>query len=138
MATNSHDDGDPEFEPFMQKGGRLVTTKTATLSMNPRGGLNVPGSVQGEIFDGAEFIRFHGDAERCLLALEGFADKESAPPNAYKISGGNGDESGGGSIYAEKVLKWLGKEPPEEHMMFSLEVDDGMPYIDVSDLPDVE
>jgi hypothetical protein len=132
-SHNPSESDEPEFEPFLQKGGRLVTTKTASVSMSDRGILNIPGSVRSQIFHEANYIQFHADIERELLALEPFGDEDDAPSNSYKISG-----DGSGSIQAEKVLCWMGKDTPDEHTLFELKAVDEMPYIDVGDLPELE
>jgi len=124
-----------DFEKFTDKGNRLVTQKTASVTMNNHGYLNVPGSVRESLFDGATHIEYHTDHEHSLLALHPY-EKEEAPPHAYKLSGNDGSSS----ISAETVLSWLGKRPPEEHTMFELQFDEEseLPYIDVSELPEVE
>lgn len=129
-------DVQPNFEAFTNKGGRIVTEKTASLTMNNHAHLNVPGKVQEQIFDGAEYIEFHADHRQDLLGLEPH-HADDAPPHAYKIGNDVGES---GAVTVEKVLDWLGKERPAEHTMFELLFDDeiGMPYIDVSGLEDVD
>lgn len=127
--TSSESNDEPDFEPFTDKNSRLVTTKTASVSMNQHGRLNIPGSVRKEIYDDAEYVQFHVDHDRGLLAIEGFEDEEAAPPNAYKISG-----NGSGSAKVGKALEWAGYEPPDGHMMFELKFGGGYPYIDLKKL----
>lgn len=130
MTDSEQEDNDePEFKPFLDKNNRLVTTKTASLSMNHHGRVNIPGSVRSEIFDDAEYVQFHVDHDRGLLAFEPFPDEDSAPANAYKLSG---EKSGSASV--EKVLEWAGYEPPESHTMFELKFGGGFPYIDLAKL----
>jgi hypothetical protein len=121
-----------DFETFTKKGGRYLTAKTASVTMNRHGYLNVPGSVRETVFDGAEYIEYHTDRENNLIALEGYT--EEPPQHAYTLSG-----SDNGSVQVEKVLAWIGKRPPEEHTMFELQHDEetDLPYIDVSKLPEV-
>ena len=132
---NSEGDTDePNFEPFLQKGGHLVTTKTASVTLNHQGHINIPGSVREQIFDNAQYIQYHRDLKRGLLAFEGFPDEDSAPANAYKIGG----ESGHGTISATNVLTSMDYEIPDEQVLFELKYHDGYPYIDLNKLETVD
>lgn len=123
-----------DFETFTDKGGRYVTAKVASVSMNHHGNMNIPESTHKSVFDGKEYLEYHADHDNQLLAFKAY-DGGDAPPHAYTMSG-----EGSLSVPVEKALEWVGKRPPEEHVMFELQRDSeaGLPYIDVSGLPDVE
>jgi hypothetical protein len=128
------DTADVEFSPFRKKGNRLVTTRTASVTMNSHGHLNIPGSVRTTVFNGAKWIMYHADHDRELLAIEAFGDIENAPQNAYKLTPEDPEESG--TVTVNNVLAWMGKEVPDEHTMFELMERGGMACIDVSKLND--
>lgn len=124
-----------DFEVFTDKGGRFVSQKTLSLSMNNHGILYIPKSVNTSLFDGDDYIQYHVDPQNNLLALEGHPQDE-APAHAYLISG----DSEHGSVICKKVLEYMGKSLPEGHTMFELQHDEDtdLPYIDVSKLPEVD
>ena len=122
-----------QFEAFTQKGGRYVTQKTMSLSMNQYGHLNVPASVSKSVFEGSDYVVLHYDIDSQFLAIE--PCNGDPPAYAYKLSGDSSK-----SVNITKVLEMLDKQPPEKHTMFELQHDDdsGLPYIDVSGLPEWE
>lgn len=124
-----------EFEPFTDKGGRYVTQKTASVSMNHHGNVNIPGSVHEDIFDGGRYVEYLLDEANGRLGFRVYqADADNVPDHAYVI------QEDAPSASVEKPLAALGKRPPDEHTMFELRHDgeSGVPYINVSKLPDVD
>jgi len=125
---------DTGFQPFTDKGGRYVTTKTASVTMNHHGQMNFPASVRQDVFGGCSYVEYLLNESEMKMGIKGYTEAK-APPHAYKI--GN-DPTKSGSATVEKALEAIGKAPPEEHTMFELHDSDGMAYINVGKLPDLE
>lgn len=117
------------FQPFTAKNGRYVTQKTLSLTINQHGYLNIPGSIHTSIFNDAPYIEYYTNNTK--LGLQPHTE-DSAPQHAYTLSGDSP------SVAAETVLVSMGKQPPESHTMLELKDADGLAYVEVSKLPDLD
>lgn len=124
-----------EFEVFTGKGSNFKISHKASVTINSYGKMHIPTLVRRGLFDGAEEMEYLINTDEMKLGFRAYKDEEAAPDHAYKI---DGDEDKHGVVSVANVIRAFEKQTPNETKMFEILDQNGVPYINVSDLPEMD